>query len=208
MNKLALSLLLLLLALPAVAAPPEILNGGDNGGTVYVDGVTQAGDTVVQYQDTASTPNTAYAVSNRVGVSVVLPLYKEIRDLSGAQIAHASNLFKGQEIYYVLHLWNRMPDQTVSDVRIADALPPEVTFTGPIESFIGSVTGGNPLSSTQWTTNTSWSALGWTAVTTAVSTGDIAGIVGSNLSAGGPSNLSINLTQGQMVAIRFRVRIN
>jgi len=96
MNKLALSLLLLMLTPTAWAAPPEILNGGDNGGTTYVDGVDRAGDTVVQYQDTATTPNTAYAVSNRVGVSVELPLYKEIRDLSGAPIAHASNLFKGQ----------------------------------------------------------------------------------------------------------------
>lgn len=199
---------LLLASLPcaAWAAPATVKNGGDNGGTTYVDGTTAAGDTIVTYQDGAATPNTQNDTSNLTSVTLVLPIEKAIHDSSGKIIANASFLAKGQEIYYVLYMWNRTPDQTVGDVRFTDALPAGITFTGPIQVFNGSV-AGNPNLSATWTTPASWMGLAWVTVTNAAD-GDVASIAGSTLSVGQATNGNIDVTANNVFAVRFKVRIN
>lgn len=197
---------LLLQALPVLAAPPEVLNGGDNGGTAYVDGATTVGDTVATYTDGATTPNSVNAVSSLTSVSLVLPIEKEIRDITGKPLANGTVLVKGATLWYTLWVWNRTAAQTVSDVRLSDILPAGVTYAGQMDVYTGSL-AGDPAASTTWTTAASWSGLAWTTRTAAADS-DSASLVGTTLTLGAPSNSTVNVSAGNVLAIRFKVRIN
>lgn len=188
------------------AAPVEIQNGGDNGSTTYSDGATTAGDTVVSYTDTASTPNTVNITSNTTGVSLVLPIEKDIRDITGKPLPNGTVLVKGSSLWYVLYVWNRTGSQTLSDVRLNDILPTGVSYAGQMD-LLNSNLGGNPTSSTSWTTAASWSGLSWVSLTPGVD-GDAASLSGNTLSLGRTANALVNVSAGNTLAIRFKVRIN
>lgn len=193
------------LQLSALAAP-EIRNGGDNGGTTYVDGATAAGDTIVSYTDSAGTPNTAQAVSNLTSVALVLPIEKEIRDTTGKPLPNGSVLVKGMTIWYVLYVWNRTSTQALNDLRLSDVLPPGVSYAGVMDLYNGSLTG-DPAASAVWTTAASWSGLPWTSLNAAVDS-DAASLTGSTLTLGSPGNAGVNVSAGNVLAIRFKVQIN
>lgn len=188
------------------AAPVEIKNGGDNGSTTYSDGATTAGDTVVSYTDTASTPNTVNITSNTTGVTLVLPIEKDIRDITGKPLPNGTVLVKGSSLWYVLYVWNRTGSQTLSDVRLNDILPTGVSYAGQMD-LLNSNLGGNPTSSTSWTTAASWSGLSWVSLTPGVDS-DAASLSGNTLSLGRTTNALVNVAAGNTLAIRFKVRIN
>lgn len=204
---LAFAALAVALAVPhAMSAPLEVRNGGDNGGTSYVDGVTTVGDTIVSYTDSATAPNAANAVSNLTNVTLVLPIEKEIRDITGKPLPNGTFLVKGSTLWYVLWVWNRTAAQTLSDLRLSDALPAGVTYAGQMDLYNGSL-AGNPAASATWTTAASWTALPWSTLSTNVD-GDAASLGGTTLSLGAPSNATVNVSAGNVLAIRFKVRIN
>ena len=192
--------------LQAEAAPVEIKNGGDNGTTSYSDGATTAGDTVLSYTDTASTPNSVNITSNTTGITLVLPIEKDIRDITGKLLPNGTVLVKGSSLWYVLYVWNRTGSQTLSDVRLSDVLPAGVSYAGQMD-LLNSNLGGNPTASTSWNTAASWSSLGWVSLTPGVD-GDAASLSGSTLSLGRTTNALVNVSAGNTLAIRFKVRID
>lgn len=191
---------------PAYSAPVEVKNGGDNGSTTYSDGATGPGDTTASYTDTASTPNAVNITSNTTGITLVLPIEKDIRDITGKPLPNGTALVKGSSLWYVLYLWNRTESQTLSDVRLNDVLPSGVSYAGQMD-LLNSNLGGNPSSSASWSTAVSWSGLGWVSLTAGVD-GDAASLSGNTLSLGRAANALVNVPAGHTLALRFKVRIN
>lgn len=193
-------------AVSVQAAPVEVKNGGDNGSTTYSDGATAAGDTVVSYTDAASTPNTVNITSNTTGITLVLPIEKDIRDITGKPLPNGTVLVKGSSLWYVIYVWNRTGNQTLSDVRLSDVLPSGVSYAGQMDMFNSSL-GGNPAASASWTTAATWSGLAWISQTPGVDS-DAASLSGNTLSLGRTANALVNVTAGQTLALRFKVRID
>ena len=165
------------------------IGGHDNGTLLYGDGTGEA----------------------RVTILVTdLALIKQARDLSGTVLPGGTDVSPGQDLYFVLYVDNPT-DVDVTDLQLTDALD-ETAFTyvpGTLEQAV--VPSGSSDAAI-------WAAT-WNPLTDAPGAPDDAGSVVDTGGAPGPDritigavpaqpNQTVNVPQGALHAVRFRVTVN
>jgi len=211
------SLLIFTPAIYAVNCPncPQISNGGDDDTTGYLNGADKSGDVISTYTDNVA--NALNGTSNVLEIGIELAIIKEQRDLTGKVIASGAKVAKGQEIYYVLYVWNRANDdntkQKATDVRIQDdlALTAGVTYISPSLQVLNNITigaGNDPSTEANWTTPANWLVLAWAGASDAID-GDTACKDGNIIKAGKDvAQGQVDIDPRKTYVVRFRVRVN
>lgn len=204
----------------AVTCPecPQISNGGDNDTIGYVDGTDLSGDLTSSYTDNIANP--LNSTSNILEVGMELAIIKEQRDLIGKVIPTATTVAKGQEIYYVLYVWNRANNDNSKQKATKIAIKDDLNVTAGVTYKVNSLqminmqigAGNDPTTEANWTTPATWLTVTWAAPTAPSDTADadagciVGNIVKIGLEQAGQAQVDIDVRK--TVAIRFRVTVN